>query len=97
MPSAMYGPPAADFFEPTSYADFQRSIDDPPGYRNWWSAEQLPELSDAAIEAVTSLSEQMPGENSQVFIVPWGGAGALGARPTARWPAATRPWSCTRC
>jgi FAD binding domain len=28
-----FGPPAADFFEPTAYADFQRSLDDPPGYR----------------------------------------------------------------
>ena len=45
-----FGPPAADFFEPTTYADFQCSIDDPPGYRNWWSAEQLPDLTDEAID-----------------------------------------------
>ncbi len=68
-----FGPPDADFFEPTGYADFQCSLDDPPGYRNWWSAEQLPELSDEAIETTASLAEEMPGENSQVFIVPWGG------------------------
>ena len=53
-----FGPPAADFFEPTAYADFQCSIDDPPGYRNWWTAEQLPELSDDAIETVASLAER---------------------------------------
>ena len=36
-----FGPPAADFFEPTAYADFQCSLDDPPGYRNYWTAENL--------------------------------------------------------
>ena len=33
--------PAADLFEPMPYADFQCALDDPPGYRNWWTAEHL--------------------------------------------------------
>jgi FAD/FMN-containing dehydrogenase len=69
-----FGPPAADFFEPTAYADFQRSLDDPPGYRNYWTAENVADLSDAAIEAIAARAERMPAGPSQLFIVPWGGA-----------------------
>jgi FAD/FMN-containing dehydrogenase len=69
-----FGPPAADFFEPTAYADFQQSLDDPPGYRNYWTAENLTGLSEEAIEAIAARSEQIPAGPSQLFIVPWGGA-----------------------
>ena len=68
-----FGPPAADYFEPTTYADFQCSIDDPPGYRNYWTAEHLAELSDEAIAVIAQRSEQIPASPSQLFIVPWGG------------------------
>ncbi len=69
-----FGPPAADFFEPTGYADFQRSIDDPPGYRNYWTAENVAELPDEAIEALAARAAGLPPGPSQLFIVPWGGA-----------------------
>jgi FAD/FMN-containing dehydrogenase len=69
-----FGPPAADFFEPTAYADFQCSIDDPPGYRNYWTAENVDDLSDEAISALAGRFEQVPAGPSQLFIVPWGGA-----------------------
>jgi FAD/FMN-containing dehydrogenase len=69
-----HGPPAADFFGPTSYADFQCSIDDPPGHRNYWTVEHLAELGDPAIDAILAGFHAVPGEAPQVFIVPWGGA-----------------------
>jgi FAD/FMN-containing dehydrogenase len=68
-----FGPPEADLFGAASYADFQCSLDDPPGYRNWWTAENLAELPDAAIDALAERNALLP-EGSQVFIVPWGGA-----------------------
>jgi FAD/FMN-containing dehydrogenase len=64
----------ADTFGPVPYADFQCSIDDPPGYRNYWTAEQLPELSDEAIAAIHSRALEMPGSTPQIFCVAWGGA-----------------------
>ena len=73
-PIRAFGPPALDAFGPVGYADFQRSIDDPPGYRNWWTAEYLDDLTDDAIEAVASLSEQLPPGPAQIFIPAWGGA-----------------------
>jgi hypothetical protein len=68
-----FGPPAADFFEPTAYAGFQCSLDDPPGYRNYWTAEHIAELSDAAIDVIAGRSAEIPAGPSQLFIVPWGG------------------------
>jgi FAD/FMN-containing dehydrogenase len=69
-----FGPPAADFFEPTSYADFQCSIDDPPGYRNYWTAENIRELPDDAVDRLAARAAETPPSPSQLFIVPWGGA-----------------------
>ena len=68
-----FGPPAVDMFAPTPYVEFQSMFDDPPGYRNYWTAEQLPDLSPGAIEAIDDRSARMPAGASQVFIVPWGG------------------------
>ena len=69
-----YGPPAADFFEPMAYADFQRSLDDPPGYRNYWTAESLIDLPDEAIDKAIARWDGVPPGPSQLFIVAWGGA-----------------------
>ena len=69
-----FGPPEVDFFAPMPYADFQCMIDDPPGYRNYWTAEHLADLPDEAIEAIAARSEEMPPGPAQLFIVGWGGA-----------------------
>ena len=70
---------ALDAFEPTTYADFQSSLDDPPGYRNWWTAEFLDDIDDAAIDAMVALAEELPAGPAQIFIPAWGGAVARGA------------------
>jgi FAD/FMN-containing dehydrogenase len=82
-----FGPPAADLFEPMPYADFQCAIDDPPGYRNYWTAENLVDMSDAAVEAIVDHSRRMPLGGTrlpQLFIAAWGGA-------VARPPAGSSP------
>jgi FAD/FMN-containing dehydrogenase len=63
-----------DLFGPVQYAEFQRSIDDPPGYRNYWTAEQLPDLPDEAVELIHARALEMPGSAPQIFCVAWGGA-----------------------
>jgi FAD/FMN-containing dehydrogenase len=55
-----FGPPEADFFGPMAYPDFQCMIDDPPGYRNYWTAEHLTDLPDQAIEAIARRSKELP-------------------------------------
>jgi len=67
--------PEADLVGPVAYADFQCSIDDPPGYRNWWTAEYLHVVTDEAVDVVHAHSLKTPSPGpAQSFIVPWGGA-----------------------
>jgi FAD/FMN-containing dehydrogenase len=63
-----------DAFGPVAYADLQCSLDDPPGYRNYWTAEQLPDLPDAVVDLVHARALEMPGSAPQIFCVAWGGA-----------------------
>jgi FAD/FMN-containing dehydrogenase len=69
-----FGPPEVDFFGPMPYAEFQCMIDDPAGYRNYWTAEHLSDLPDAAIDAIARRAEQLPPGPAQLFMVSWGGA-----------------------
>jgi FAD/FMN-containing dehydrogenase len=78
-PLRAYGPPALDAFEPMPYAAFQSSLDDPPGYRNWWTAEFLDDLGDDAIDAICALAGDLPAGPAQIFIPAWGGQVARGA------------------
>jgi FAD/FMN-containing dehydrogenase len=73
-PVRTFGPPALDAFAPTAYAAFQSSLDDPPGYRNWWTAEYLDDLTEKAIDAIVAHAEDLPSGPAQIFIPAWGGA-----------------------
>lgn len=66
--------PALDAFGVTTYADFNSSLDDPPGYRNWWTAEHLADLTPEAIERIDRRAADLPAGASQLFIAAWGGA-----------------------
>jgi FAD/FMN-containing dehydrogenase len=66
--------PIVNLFGEMPYAELQSMIDDPPGKRNWWTAEYLEALPDAAVEAFCRYSERMPNSFTQSLLVPWGGA-----------------------
>src|SRR6476619_724968 len=66
--------PEVDLVGPMPYADFQCMLDDPPGKRNYWSAEYLAGFDDDAIAAFVKSSSEMPVGYSQNLMVPWGGA-----------------------
>ena len=66
--------PAVDLVGPMPYSEFQCMIDDPPGLRNYWTADYLDELSDEAIDVFASHSERMPVPSAcQSIMFPWGG------------------------
>ena len=74
------------------YAELQCMLDDPPGYRNYWSAEYLDELPDAAVDVFCAKAGDMIVPSpSQHVLFPGGGAVA---RETADWPVPWRhaPW-----
>jgi FAD/FMN-containing dehydrogenase len=84
--------PAADLVELMGYDVLNCSFDDPPGYRNYWTAEQLPQVpDDAAIAQIHELARALPSPMAQLFVVVWGGqvprvdpdSSPLAARDTA--------------
>ncbi len=84
--------PAGEMIAEIPYAELQSMLDDPPGYRNYWSAEYLDELPDEAIDVFCGHAEGIiiPSP-TQHIVFPWGGAVARGAEDS---PMATResPW-----
>ncbi|GHF26700.1 FAD-linked oxidase [Amycolatopsis deserti] len=65
------------------YADLQCMLDDPPGFRNYWSDENLRELPDEALDRFCERAEDMVVPSpSQHALLPWGGAVAHGKE----WP-----------
>jgi FAD/FMN-containing dehydrogenase len=65
--------PIVDLYGELPYVELQSMIDDPPGKRNWWTAEYLDELPDDAIDAIIAYSEEMPMSFTQMLVLPWGG------------------------
>jgi FAD/FMN-containing dehydrogenase len=65
--------PIVDLYGEIPYVELQSMIDDPPGKRNWWTAEYLDDLSDDALEAFIAYSEEMPLSFTQSLLLPWGG------------------------
>ncbi len=74
------------------YADLQSALDDPPGFRNYWSVAHLASLSEDAVDAFCARAAGMISPSpSQQVLMPWGGAVA---RDADRWPQPhrTAPW-----
>ncbi|MFC5752186.1 FAD-binding oxidoreductase [Actinomadura rugatobispora] len=61
------------------YADFQCMLDDPPGFRNYWSAEHIGALPDEALDRFAARAADMVVPSaSQHILLPLGGAVADG-------------------
>ncbi len=66
------------------YVEIQCALDDPPGFRNYWSAEHLESLPDEAIDVFCERAHDMVVPSpSQHILFPWGGAVA---RQGSQWP-----------
>ncbi|MCI0686952.1 MAG: BBE domain-containing protein, partial [Sporichthyaceae bacterium] len=75
------------------YAEFQSMLDDPPGYRNYWSAEYLDAIPDQALELFCARANDMVVPSpSQHVLFPMGGAVA---RADTDYPVPWRraPWA----
>jgi FAD/FMN-containing dehydrogenase len=74
--------PIVNLFGEMPYAELQAMIDDPPGKRNYWTAEYLTDLPDSAVRAYCEYSEGLPLGYTQSLLIPWGGAVARGGDGT---------------
>lgn len=83
---------AGELLVATPYADFNSMFDDPPGFRNYWSAEYLSSFPDAAVDAFCTGAGNMivPSPSQHVLFIGGGQAG----REAADWPLPwrTAPW-----
>ncbi len=76
--------PAGEMIAEMPYPELQSALDDPPGYRNYWSVEYLEELPDAAIDLFCARAHDMIVPSpSQHALLPWGGAVARGGAGSA--------------
>ncbi|MEY9214237.1 FAD-binding oxidoreductase [Thermobifida halotolerans] len=70
---------AAEMTAEMAYADLQCMLDDPPGYRNYWSAEHLTALPDQAVDRFCAGAERMIVPSpSQHVLAPQGGTVSRG-------------------
>lgn len=68
--------PAVDLLEPMPYLALQGLIEpgNPHGMQNWWTADFLAELPDAAIDTFVEHATKPVSPLSQMLIIPGGGA-----------------------
>lgn len=73
--------PAGAMVAELPYDELQSALDDPPGYRNYWSAEHLEALPDEAVDTFCAQAERMivPSASQHVLFT-MGGAIARGPR-----------------
>ncbi|WP_326648995.1 MULTISPECIES: FAD-binding oxidoreductase [unclassified Streptomyces] len=77
----------AEVISELPYAELQCMLDDPPGMRNYWSAEYLDSFPDEGVDAFCSRADTMPvPTGTQHVLFPMGGAVA---RSEADYPL---PW-----
>ena len=66
--------PEVDLVGPMPYADFQCMIDDPPGMRNYWSADYHDDFPDDVLDIFVKSGFERQSALAQQILFPWGGA-----------------------
>jgi FAD/FMN-containing dehydrogenase len=84
--------PEVDLVGPMPYADFQCMIDDPPGMRNYWSADYHDSFPDDALDVFVEYGFSKRSPLSQQLLLPWGGAVARVAEDVTPMTKRATPW-----
>ena len=66
--------PAVNLVAPMEYTRFQQLIDEPPGMRNYWSADYHDEFDDDALDVFVRYGSERKSPFSQQILLPWGGS-----------------------
>ncbi|MEU7556310.1 FAD-binding oxidoreductase [Streptomyces sp. NPDC044571] len=86
-------PHEAEVVTAIPYADLQCMIDDPPGMRNYWSAEYLTGLPDELVDVFCARADTMPVPTGTQHLV-WPQGGAVAAGPSDYpLPYRDAPWA----
>ena len=66
--------PEVDLVGPMPYAELQSMIDDPPGFRQYWSADYHDTFPDDALDVFLDAGARRASPMTQHLLIPWGGA-----------------------
>lgn len=66
--------PEVDLVGPMPYAQLQSMIDDPPGFRQYWSADYHDTFPDDALDVFLDAGARRASAMTQHLLLPWGGA-----------------------
>lgn len=66
--------PEIDLVGPMPYAELQSMIDDPPGFRQYWSADYHDTFPDGALDVFLDAGADRASPMTQHLLLPWGGA-----------------------
>jgi FAD/FMN-containing dehydrogenase len=66
--------PDLDLVGPMPYVQLQSMIDDPPGLRQYWSADYHDSFPDEALDLFLAAGARRPSPLTQHLLLPWGGA-----------------------
>jgi FAD/FMN-containing dehydrogenase len=82
------GRPIADAVAEVPFAAFQQAFDPllTPGARNYWKSHNLVELSDGALDVLIRYAEQLPTDESEIFVGQLGGKAARIDRESTAYP-----------
>ena len=80
--------PDLDLVGPMPYTQLQSMIDDPPGLRQYWSADYHDSFPDAALDAFLAAGTSRPSPLTQHLLLPWGGGWPVSRRTAPRSPSA---------
>lgn len=65
--------PEVDLVGPMPYADFQCMVDDPPGFRHYWSGDYHDEFPDEAVDVFVKSGFERADPLAQQLMLAWGG------------------------
>ena len=76
LPLQEFADPVVDLVQPMPYLDVQAITDpgNPPGRRNYWRSDLLPDFPDEAIDALLAAAATAPSPTSVLIMGPIGGA-----------------------
>ena len=75
-PVREFGDPIADAVGPSQFTAVQSAFDDlyPSGARNYWTSQNLTELTDGAIDAIVEYAKRLPTPQCEIIVHQLGGA-----------------------
>lgn len=65
--------PEVDLIGPMPYSEFNSMLDDPPGFRHYWSADYHDDFPDDAVDVFVKAGFDRPSPLAQQLMLAWGG------------------------